>query len=219
MDWTWTNLKSQTLTLKDVFAIYKVFITQIYLQVLVFPVDLVLVSQDNWARWDNLSLFLDSWRRWGCVVLLHIQSVHQSIHGVVSNHNYRVDGNRFEGSTPGGVAEGLREKRGKQRGYLFLCWFIWELGSSCFKPSVWVSALTPQALFGMMYAQTGMPTMNTLNHHGLVQIRLMRTICTTVSQTPAQMNGIPFHTRRRTLIFRSPLTPPPPPLFCFFSFS
>lgn len=66
----------------------------------------------------------------------------------------------------------------------------------------------PTGPVGMMYARTGMPTMNTLNHHGLVQIGLMRTIWTTVSQTLAQMNGIPFHTRRRTLIFRSSRFPP-----------
>lgn len=57
----------------------------------------------------------------------------------------------------------------------------------------------PTGPVGMMYARTGMPTMNTLNHQRLVQIGLMRTIWTTVSQ----MNGIPFHTRLRTLIFRS----------------
>lgn len=68
----------------------------------------------------------------------------------------------------------------------------------------------------MMYARAGMPTMNTLNHHGLVQIGLMRTIWTTVSQTPAQMNGIPFHTRLRTLIFRSSHPPPPFTLLHFF---
>lgn len=71
----------------------------------------------------------------------------------------------------------------------------------------------PTGPVGMMYARTGMPTMNTLNHHGLVQIGLMRTIWTTVSQTPAQMNGIPFHTRRRTLIFRSSHFPPLLPFF------
>lgn len=65
----------------------------------------------------------------------------------------------------------------------------------------------PTGPVGMMYAGAGMPTMSTLNHHRLAQIGLMRTIWTTVSQTPAQMNGIPFHTRLRTLIFRS-LTPP-----------
>ena len=78
----------------------------------------------------------------------------------------------------------------------------------------------PTGPVGMMYARTGMPTMNTLNHRGLVQIGLMRTIWTTVSQTPAQMNGIPFHTRRRTIIFRSsrssPCSPPLPPLLTFF---
>lgn len=68
----------------------------------------------------------------------------------------------------------------------------------------------PTGPVGMMYVRTGMPTMNTSNHHGLVQIGLMRTIWTTVSQTPAQMNGIPSHTRWRTVIFH------PLPLLPFF---
>lgn len=48
--------------------------------------------------------------------------------------------------------------------------------------------------------------MNTLNHQHRVQIGFMRTIWTTVSQ----MNGIPFHTRLRTPIFRRPLFCKPP---------
>lgn len=52
-----------------------------------------------------------------------------------------------------------------------------------------------------MSAVARAPTANTLNHHGLVQIGLIKTIWTTVSQ----MNGIPFHTRQ--LFFRSPLFP------------
>lgn len=58
--------------------------------------------------------------------------------------------------------------------------FIPKPGLTRLKTTVCVSALTPQALLGMMYAGTGMPTMSTLNHHRLVQIGLMRTICTTV---------------------------------------
>lgn len=51
------------------------------------------------------------------------------------------------------------------------------------KPSVYVSALTPQALLGWcMRGQECQQWMNTLNHYKLVQIGLMRTIWTTVSQ-------------------------------------
>lgn len=55
--------------------------------------------------------------------------------------------------------------------------------------------------------------MSNLNHQHRVQIALMRTIWTTVSQ----MNGISFHTRLRATIFRRPSFckppgfPPPPP--------
>ena len=52
--------------------------------------------------------------------------------------------------------------------------------------------LWPHRPGSVIYAQTGMPNMNSLNH--FAQIGLMRTIWTTVSQT--HMNGIPFHTRQ-----------------------
>lgn len=87
------------------------------------------------------------------------------------------------------------------------------LFQTCFKANGVRFSSDPTGPVGMMYARTGMPTMKTLNHHSLVQIGLMRTIWTTVSQTPAQMNGIPFHTRRRTFIFRSPHFPRRLPFF------
>lgn len=92
----------------------------------------------------------------------------------------------------------------KQRCYLFLRWFISDPGPTRFKAVGVCFSSDPTGPVGMMYAWTGMPTMNTLNHHSLVRIGLMKTIWTTVSQTPAHMNGIPFHTRRRTLIFPFP---------------
>lgn len=84
------------------------------------------------------------------------------------------------------VRASVRDRSPKQRLYLFPPLVYFRARSDAFKaPSVYVSALTPQAPVGMMYARTGMPTMNTLNHHGLVQIGgLMRTIWTTVTQTP-----------------------------------
>lgn len=92
----------------------------------------------------------------------------------------------------------------KQHCYLFLRWFISDPSPMRFKALGVCFSADPTGPVGMMYAWTGMPTMNTLNHHSLVQIGLMKTIWTTVSQTPAHMNGIPFHTRRRTLIFPFP---------------
>lgn len=63
---------------------------------------------------------------------------------------------------------------------------------------------------------TGTRTISTLNHQHCLQIGFMRTIWTTVSH----MNGIPFHTRLRTPIFRMSLFCKQPafprPLHCLF---
>lgn len=92
------------------------------------------------------------------------------------------------------------DKTPKWRFYFFLCCLISDPSDLFKAPGVCFSS-DPTGRVEMMYTQTRMPTMNTLNHRSLVLMGLMRTIWTTVSQTPAHMNGIPFHTRRHPLIF------------------
>lgn len=86
----------------------------------------------------------------------------------------------------------------------------------CFKAHGVHFSSDPTGPVGMMYARTGMPTMNTLNQHGACfRLDLWEPYGLLLVRLRVQMNGIPFHTRRRTLIFRSSHFPPLLPSFFF----